>query len=429
MHFLSCIARVALLFLIALQYCVPVSAGESTLRIELPGDHEIELQRFSASGDSLLLWLPSERGIRPAHRQHARTLAQAGHEVWLADLHDAYFVERNRNSIDQMPLDDVVGLIDAATQRSNADLVLISSSRGAQLALMAAREWQLKNPGQTRIKGIFLTHAYLYEGRPRVGSPARYLPIAQVSNLPIYLLDTQYSTRVARIGELADQLSQGGSQVFTQVLTGVQGGFFARDNASLSDADRDAKDRYASIIDRAVTALKRVSTPDSAPASDFDTRLFSRRPTQHAGLNPVENPGPSPALVLKDMDGRSYRLDEHRGKVVLVNFWASWCRPCVEEIPSLHRLHQKVGDPVFEIVTVNVGENRERITRFLERVPIDLPLLMDRDGEVHKAWQVYVYPSSYLIDQHGKIRYAYLGALEWDSPDNITIIQNLLNQH
>jgi thiol-disulfide isomerase/thioredoxin len=127
------------------------------------------------------------------------------------------------------------------------------------------------------------------------------------------------------------------------------------------------------------------------------------------------------------MNQQTYVLAEQGKKVVLVNFWASWCRPCVEEIPSLHRLRNKIDNSKFEIVTVNVGEDRERIDKFLARVPVELPLLMDNEGIVAAAWKVYVYPSSYLVDHQGKIRYAYLGALEWDSAETIKIIQSLLN--
>ena len=74
------------------------------------------------------------------------------------------------------------------------------------------------------------------------------------------------------------------------------------------------------------------------------------------------------------------------------------------------------------------GEDRARIVRFLQQVPVELPLLMNYDASIAKDWMIYVYPSSYLVDHQGKIRYAYLGALEWDSIENLEIIQSLLNQ-
>jgi thiol-disulfide isomerase/thioredoxin len=351
-----------------------------------------------------------------------------GHEVWLADLHDAYFVERNRRSISQFPLQDVVALISAAASDPNLKVILIGGSRGAQLALIAAREWQLRNPGKSQIKGLILVHAYLYANRPQVGDDAQYLPITMATNLPVYLLDAQYSTKSSRINELADTLGKGGGQVYSQVLPGVQGGFFRRDNDDLSAAGQAAKRDYATTLERAIKALEMIPTPQLAVSVDFETRQFSYNPPPTSALTRVDNAIPAPALRLMDLKQQPYVLGEQDGKVVLVNFWASWCRPCVEEIPSLHRLQQKIDNPKFEIVTVNVGEDRVRIDKFLARIPIQLPLLMDNEGIVSAAWKVYVYPSSYLVDHQGKIRYAYLGALEWDSAETIKIIQSLLNR-
>ncbi len=421
----------------ALRGCLVVSlfllhgvatAEETAFRLELPGGQDIELQRFSGSGKSLLLWLPSERGLGNAHRIHALALAEMGFEVWLADLHDAYFIERNRTSIERFPLEDVIALVDAATRATNANLVLLSSSRGAQLALIAAREWQLRNPGKSRIEGLVLTHAHLYESRPEAGETANYLPIVSATNLPVYLLDAQYSTKSARIDELAKMLGNGGSQVYTQVIRNVQGGFFARHDSELGDHDRVAKNDYAAIVRRAIRLLHMAPIPHSAFPGKVDTRRFSRNPERASVLTPVAKPIPAPALSLEDFSASSFDLKKHRGRVVLVNFWASWCRPCVREIPSLHRLRAIIELPGFEIVTVNVGEGRDRITRFLERVPVELPVLLDIDSSAARDWNVYVYPSSYLVDHRGEIRYAYLGALEWDSTKNIKIIRDLLGQ-
>jgi len=424
------ISKIGFLYLITHMLCATnVFAGnEGLLTLELPSGQELEIKRFAGSVKSRVLWLPSERGISKAHAVHAAALANMGHEVWLADLHDAYFVERNRRSISQFPLQDIVALISAAVSDPDAEVVLVSSSRGAQLALIAAREWQLRNPGKSRIKGLILVHAYLYQTRPDVGDDARYLPITRASNLPVYLLDAQYSTKASRLNELADTLGKGGSHVYAQVLPGVQGGFFRRDDDDLSAADQAAKRDYAATLNRAIKALELISAPVSGVAGNIETRQFSNNPLPAFALARVDNAMPAPALRLSDINRQVYVLGEQGKKVVLVNFWASWCRPCVEEIPSLHRLRDKINNPNFEIVTVNVGEDRDRIDKFLARVPVELPLLLDNEGIVSAAWKVYVYPSSYLVDHQGKIRYAYLGALEWDSAETIKIIQNLLNR-
>jgi thiol-disulfide isomerase/thioredoxin len=404
--------------------------AEDLLTLDLPSGQELQIKRFagSATSKSRVLWLPSERGISKAHAVHAAALAKMGHEVWLADLHDAYFVERNRRSISQFPLHDIVALISAAASDPDARVILVSGSRGAQLALIAAREWQVQNPGRSRIKGLILVHAYLYATRPEVGDDAQYLPITRATNLPVYLLDAQYSTKSARINKLADALGEGGSQVYTEVLQGVQGGFFQRDGNELGAADQAAKRDYAVTLNRAIKALELSPAPIAAAAGNIESRQFSHNPLQASALTQIDYPMPAPALRLKNLSQQTYVLGEQGGKVVLVNFWASWCRPCVEEIPSLHRLRDQIDDPEFKIVTVNVGEGRDRIDEFLARVPVELPILMDFDGKVSTDWKIYVYPSSYLVDHQGKIRYAYLGALEWDSAETIKTIRSLLNR-
>ena len=174
--------------------------------------------------------------------------------------------------------------------------------------------------------------------------------------------------------------------------------------------------------------MLQTAPPSAALASSRDTRRMGEVGHGDHVLTPLARPAPAPGLRLKDIDGSEFALDGSRGRVVLVNFWASWCRPCVTEIPSLHRLAATLDDIDFQIVTVNVGEDHERVRRFLQHVPVELPLLMDYDSSASRAWKIYVYPSSYLVDRQGKVRYAYLGALEWDSAEIVEIIRALLSE-
>ena len=162
--------------------------------------------------------------------------------------------------------------------------------------------------------------------------------------------------------------------------------------------------------------------------TSLDTRQLGRSSRAEPVLTAVASPLAAPPLSLIDLDGHPFKLEDHAGRIVLVNFWASWCRPCVTEIPSLHRLDATIANDGFRIVTVNVGEDRERVAEFLQQVPVELPVLMDYDASISKDWMIYVYPSSYLVDHQGKIRYAYLGALEWDSIENLKIVRSLLSK-
>jgi thiol-disulfide isomerase/thioredoxin len=416
------------MFCCLLIFVLPVLASTDPLRLELSNGDEVEITRFRGGDATTILWLPSERGFSAAHQFHGAALAGLGHEVWLADLHSTYFVQPGRGSIAQFPLDDIVALIDAAVAASPGRVLLLSSSRGAQLALIAAREWQLSNPGDASLAGIVLAHAHLYGARPAPGQGARYLPIVQSTNLPVFLLAAEYSTKSSRLGELADALGTGGSRVYTQLLAGVRGGFDTRETALNSDRDEAAKLAFAATLDRAISLLTRVKPPAGGVLTSRDTRQFGRSPRAEPVLTALASPLAAPSLRLTDLDGRPFKLEDHAGRVVLVNFWASWCRPCVTEIPSLHRLDAAMADDDFKIVTVNVGEDRERVLGFLQQVPVELPVLMDYDASTSKDWMIYVYPSSYLVDHQGKIRYAYLGALEWDSIENLKIVRSLLSK-
>jgi thiol-disulfide isomerase/thioredoxin len=123
--------------------------------------------------------------------------------------------------------------------------------------------------------------------------------------------------------------------------------------------------------------------------------------------------GAAPPLVLADVDGRAYRLDEYRGKVVLVNFWATWCEPCREEMPSMNRLRASLAGRPFEVLAVNLAESDSRIRRFLEQVPLEFPVLMDRDSGAAKAWQARLLPASFLVGPDGRIRYSVAGGIDW----------------
>jgi len=125
--------------------------------------------------------------------------------------------------------------------------------------------------------------------------------------------------------------------------------------------------------------------------------------------------GATPPLVLPDLHGRTHRLADYRGKVVLVNFWATWCAPCLEEMPSIERLRQSLAGKPFEVLAVNIGEPPGRIERFLEKMPLGFPMLLDRDTGAAKAWKARVVPATFLVGPDGRIRYVRYGELDWSS--------------
>jgi thiol-disulfide isomerase/thioredoxin len=143
------------------------------------------------------------------------------------------------------------------------------------------------------------------------------------------------------------------------------------------------------------------------------------------GLKPWTG-GSTPALALKDLEGREHRLQDYRGKVVLVNFWATWCEPCRAEMPSIEKLRASLSGRPFEVLAVNLSESEARIRRFMEGSPIAFPVLLDRDGGTAKRWRARILPVSFVVGPDGKIRRSVLGELDWSQESVRRVILDLL---
>lgn len=116
---------------------------------------------------------------------------------------------------------------------------------------------------------------------------------------------------------------------------------------------------------------------------------------------------------LKDVDGVIHRLSDYRGKVVVLNFWATWCPPCREELPSMERAHKLlVGEPI-KIVAINVGENADTIFTFTADYEMSYDVLMDSDSKVIKQYPVIGLPTTFVIDPQGRIVYRAVGSRDW----------------
>ena len=138
--------------------------------------------------------------------------------------------------------------------------------------------------------------------------------------------------------------------------------------------------------------------------------------------------GPTPALELEDLSGQMHRLADYRGKVVLVNFWATWCEPCRAEMPSIDGLRSALDGKPFQVLAVNLAEPLSRIEKFVGTMPLHFPLLRDRDGAVAKAWRARLLPASFLIGRDGRIRYVAYGELDWTSEAVRSVVDQLLKE-
>ncbi len=119
--------------------------------------------------------------------------------------------------------------------------------------------------------------------------------------------------------------------------------------------------------------------------------------------------GPAPDFSLPDAAGNTVALSDLRGQVVLINFWASWCGPCREEMPLLDQLSNKYGPLGFTLLGINVEEERDLADRFLAGTPVDFPVLYDPENGVSKLYDVIAMPTTVLVDRQGVIRFVHHG--------------------
>jgi thiol-disulfide isomerase/thioredoxin len=138
--------------------------------------------------------------------------------------------------------------------------------------------------------------------------------------------------------------------------------------------------------------------------------------------------GPQLGFTLPDLTGQQRSLDDFSGKVVVVNFWASWCRPCIEELPSLHRLIEAMREKPFAVIGVNVAESALRVRTAAGRLGMKFPVLLDTDSRVFKGWGATVLPTAHVLDRSGRVRYIGRGPLEWDRKDIVAMLNELLEQ-
>jgi thiol-disulfide isomerase/thioredoxin len=132
------------------------------------------------------------------------------------------------------------------------------------------------------------------------------------------------------------------------------------------------------------------------------------------------------SLAGSDIDGKQVDLKELHGRVLVVNFWATWCVPCRDEMPSLQRLRARLDGRSFDVLTVNFGESREKVSQFLGQENVALPVLLDPQKDAAKAWGVGGLPMTFLIDARGRVRYSVFGECDWDAGESLALVEKLL---
>ncbi len=136
----------------------------------------------------------------------------------------------------------------------------------------------------------------------------------------------------------------------------------------------------------------------------------------------------APDFTLTNMQGEKVSLSQLRGKVVILNFWATWCPPCREEMPSMEQLYRDFKEKGLILLAINVEENGEQaVSKFLQRTPYSFPILLDKDGIAQNAYGVFRFPESFIIDRDGVVVEKIIGGRDWLSGQTFKLIDFLVN--
>lgn len=136
----------------------------------------------------------------------------------------------------------------------------------------------------------------------------------------------------------------------------------------------------------------------------------------------------APTFTLKDLDGREVTLEDHRGKIVFLNFWATWCPPCRREMPSMEKLHSEFKDRGFTMLAVDLREEQAKVKAFKGKLKLSFSILLDADGKVGLMYAVRSIPTTYLIDREGYMVGGALGARNWASKEAFELFDHLTSQ-
>lgn len=411
----QCLWRV----LLGIGFALPVWAqSQETITLN-EGELEIPITRYEAFADHspIVLWLPDTHGVSPKQSITATALGDMDIETWVVDLHLAYFVDAGRSSVKEFVPQDIAQLIKLAAKRSGREVYLMATGRVAKPALEAValiQQQAQKNNAASNIGGLILFHPYLTLPVSEPGTKAPFLPVAKNSTIPIYFVQPSISTSQWRSKDTVSMLQSNGSAVFFHAMPGVAAGYHLRPDEDMTELDYAQRDKLPKDIKAAINLLSiQAKPPAPKPVSLANTADIKKK----YGLNQLENRS-ARSLALVNLKAKPTAVDYASKPVTLVSFWASWCGPCIKELPSLKRLHEDYADKGLYVVTINVGETADEINETIQEFGMqNYTNLLDPEGVEMKAWNVYGFPTNFIIDADGNLPYASFGGVDWDDTE------------
>jgi len=158
------------------------------------------------------------------------------------------------------------------------------------------------------------------------------------------------------------------------------------------------------------------------PANADESGLFSK-----IGAKPIKNHKKAPNVCLEELNGGKVQLAALKGKIIFLNFWATWCGPCREEMPSMEALHQHYKEKDFLFLTICIDdEGREPVRKFIERHRYRIPVLLDPAGKTLELFEISRIPATLIIDRNGRMIGRVIGPRNWSSPEVFSLVDQML---
>jgi len=389
-------------------------------------EQELSIKRIFAQGpnfnSNLIIWVAPGFGVKEREMIMSDKLATLGVEVWHVDLSESLFLPKSTSTMRSLDGKYLAGLIEYAYKKTNKNITLLTRSYGAIPVLRAIRMWQVEHKGKASyLQGAILFSPELYSHVPELGLEPEFVNITDATNMPLMIYQGGKRSNRWQVKKLLKKLQDGGSQVYINILKGVNGIFYTGDvkpetlkqNALMPRKIVSAINLLTKTEKPIKAAVLKSKTLKKSKILDIKLKRFKADPNPHL-------------LDLVDVFGKQIKINDYKGKVTVVNFWATWCPPCVEEIPSLNNLREKMQDEKFELISVNYGENQKTVADFMKKVNVDFSVLLDPEGRQSAKWNVLVFPSTFIIGTDGKIKYGVNAAIHWDDPSVVKQIKALL---
>lgn len=408
------------LFLVLIISVTTACFASDEIIVPVSSDIEITVERFPSSGKYLMLWLAPEYGFRVAHHSMARMLADQTIEVWQSNIVESLFLPQSTKSQKELDGKYIADVIEYAHKTTGKKIVVAGDSYASVSVLVGAHQWQQRKQTDPYLIGAVLFSPYTFAYIPSLGLPPEFMPIVTATNIPIMIYQAEKSGNIGQFDRLLEKLRQNGSPVYTQFVPDVMSLFY--ESEPTAAMEKSAKPLPRDI--RQMLAILEKHTVPSMPVPLKKTKVYK------SGIDVVlkkfKGSKKPFAINMKDINGNSYSKKNFKGQVTLVNFWATWCTPCIQEIPMLNRLKKKMTGFPFELISINYAEDRKTIVDFMKKVNVEFPVLLDQNGDFARKWHVISYPSTFVIDAKGNIKFGVNAAIEWDDPEFISKLKLLL---